>query len=92
MTACGDDFKAMLEQLAKALNVEVEACLAIGLPTMAMALGYSEVKFSNTYSANVVVWSLLCMSVASGKSQVVKFFQVPTSPLPLEPMFLSSNI
>jgi hypothetical protein len=73
---CDETFLVLLEDTSTALNVELEAVLAIAVPVLNLCMGYSSVAFSKTYSCRVINWVVLCMTVAAGKSQVTKFFQV----------------
>ncbi len=80
MTNCDPTFLKLLEDTCAALNVEVEAILAIGIPVINVGMGFSRVAFSKTYRCNVITWTVLLMGVASGKTQVTKFFQVRCLP------------
>lgn len=76
VSCCDSTFLDLLEETATALNVELEAVLAIAIPVLNFCMGYSRVRFSKTYFCRVINWVVLCMTVAAGKSQVTKFFQV----------------
>lgn len=72
---CGNNLLALITDTARSLNVHKEAVLAIGLSVICFAMCYSSVEFSKTYKARCIIWSVLCMGVSSGKSQVTGFFQ-----------------
>ena len=76
LDSCSPPLRQLLTETALMLSVKVEAVLSLALPTFSIAMCYSKAKFSNTYSANVVVWTILLMSVSGGKTQVTAFFQV----------------